>query len=847
MTPLSLINKYTLEQTKTIFFIEMIKKSFVLKIFVSILVLHAQQRNLPCSPGYILDGVHDFIHIPDTDRINLAPQIHNRTIEFWFKATNVSSRQMLYKEGANVNGISMYLENGRMYLGALKNNALNSSDRLFFRSESNAIQPNVWNHVAFVIERQSIYITQFKWYLNGQIQNDRQGFIIPSHSADIAIGRNKDGIRFPLNPNNWYASTISNSNSQTYTSQLTGLDTGFYPFQGNIALFRIWNRARTNLEIIANSSKYLTASVGTGLTAYQNGETIFYKATGAIIANSTAVANGYATTYTWTGAISNNWNNAGNWLNNRMPNPNRAQTVRVNSGGFSPEISSGTNALIGNLGMTNGTSITVKSGGTLEVYYYTTGANANVIVENGGAYKFNSCANSSSFKYNITRNSPNYSGAKFYSYWSSPVIESQSNPAILFPNNPNIYFFNAMITNADWELNNGANLKTGVGYAVRNENAGSYSVNFQGVINESEIAVPLGYNTNMQSTDPNNMWSSAGDNLVGNPYTAAIDWDLMVNDFQNTFYVEGTMYLWNQTVSLVGDNSIADYEQYNLTGGSSANITGKIASGQGFFVRATSSAASTGQPLRFKPIYQVSGNNSQFYKSENQYKKGRSWITLKHKNKFSSILIGFVKNATTNFDNLYDGPYDITNQKLGLYSFTKNGIKTTIQGMPLLNNEEIIQLGYVVNSSGEYTIALEEEYIKKGYNIYLEDTKEAKFINLKTDKYTFYLHQQEENNERFKLHYTQQTLSSSSFDVKTNMIAVFVDKLKNLHIYGLKNEEVKEVKIFNILGEEVYSLTKNEYENKEYFQLPKNMNLGIYIVKIYTLKNVVNKSILLSN
>jgi hypothetical protein len=519
-----------------------------------------------------------------------------------------------------------------------------------------------------------------------------------------------------------------------------------------------------------------------------------------------------------------------NWLNSNVPDPDRARRVRIKTGGFSPEIPNGTTAIIGRLEMDTGTSFTVKSGGTMEVYYSITGSDISSIIENKGSFKFNSCINSAAIlTQTIQKESPVYSAATFYSYWSSPIIESQSEPSVIFPNNPNTYFFNSSSSNADWVRNNGANFKKGIGYAVRSENAGSYSVTFSGSINEGEVTVPLYYNTNLQSTDPSNVWSIAGDNLVGNPYQSAIDWDLMVQDSDILPYIDGTIYYWNQTVSLFGDNSVSDYEQYNLTGGSTNTATGKIASGQGFFIK--TNATAVGKSLKFKPIYQVSGNNNQFFKSEtiSDKKKGRSWLLLKHKEKYSSILIGFINGATKKYDDLYDGPFDTDNIKLGFYSFTEESKKLTIQGLPLLTEEEeVISLGYVVEEVGEYSIEIQEEHIEDGYHIYLKDLVTGTITDLKSTNYIFYSEGVEENNNRFKIYYTKEnrTLSIENKVLNKEELLVYINDEKHLQIKKIKKEKITKVSVFNMIGNEVLSFNNL---NKMDMSCLKH---GVYIIRV---------------
>ena len=86
-----------------------------------------------------------------------------------------------------------------------------------------------------------------------------------------------------------------------------------------------------------------------------------------------------------------------------------------------------------------------------------------------------------------------------------------------------------VFSNADWVSNAGTNMIPGIGYAIRSESAGDFLTSFNGLINQSEISINVYFNSNVESTDPTNVWSTEGDNLVGNPYASAIDWDLIIN------------------------------------------------------------------------------------------------------------------------------------------------------------------------------------------------------------------------------------------------------------------------------------------------------------------------------
>ena len=62
---------------------------------------------IPCSSGFTLNGSDDYITVPNTDAINLQ-NTEDRTIEFWFKASDITTRQVLYEEGAQVNTLLFF-------------------------------------------------------------------------------------------------------------------------------------------------------------------------------------------------------------------------------------------------------------------------------------------------------------------------------------------------------------------------------------------------------------------------------------------------------------------------------------------------------------------------------------------------------------------------------------------------------------------------------------------------------------------------------------------------------------------------------------------------------------------
>ncbi len=813
-----------------------------IKKYITVIILLISSltfAQIPCTSGFEANGANDFISIPNTDAINLQ-NTRNRTVEFWFNPSDINSRQVLYEEGAQVNAILFYIEGGRVYVGGYRNNANNAGNRRFFRSALDVIEVNKWSHIAFSIEDTNSPDITFKWFLDGVEQDSRAGLQINTHSGNVSIGRNGGVVRYPVSLTD--ADWGGNGNG-TYTGNFTGNDGDDNNFDGNISLLRIWNVARTQTEINDNKSSFL--STGTDLVAYQNGDEMEYEANGATTISATATANGSATEYVWTGLTSTRFLDVGNWTNSTTPDISKTQKVTINNGTFDPSI--GTEVKIGRLTVDSGVEFIVENGATLNVFYELTN-NGTITVEDGGALIFHSCNTTiaGTGTFNIKRTTPTYSNNYFYSYWSTPVIESNATPNTIFPDSPVIYSYNSSSSNSDWISNGTTNFKPGVGYAVRSENTGGQLRTFSGKINEGDVKVNVYFTDNVESEDVNNIWSTKGDNLVGNPYASAIDWDLIVADTDNS-NIEGTVYFWNQNTAETGDNNVSDYLQYNSTGGASKDVTGKIGTGQGFFVRTKSNGEIT-----FKTTHQVVADNNQFFRGSNNNKKqGRSWFTFSNGKKTNTLLVGFVKGATNRNDRLFDAPFDINQKSLGFYSLIKGKEKVSIQGLPKLKRDKkVVKLGFIVDEIGDYSIGIQDEYIDEDYYIYLRDKEKKITVDLKQTKYNFTIDSIGENNTRFKIIYTKnkrratQTKEESSIvtEIDSKDFSVYIDDAKELIVeYDYDEDNVKEVALYNIQGQKVAYFKDGKTKDVS------NLRRGVYIVNaILKDKRVFNKKIIIS-
>ena len=147
------------------------------------------------------DGVNDRIRLNDANHINLQPT-SARTVELVFNADDVSGRQVIYEEGAGVNGFTIYIDNGSLYFTAEDDNGGNRFADININAPIVAGQTY---HAAFIFNGAGGPTNggggpnTFSGYLDGAevgsvvLAGDVQ---FPSHSGDTGIGAAVDGVQF---------------------------------------------------------------------------------------------------------------------------------------------------------------------------------------------------------------------------------------------------------------------------------------------------------------------------------------------------------------------------------------------------------------------------------------------------------------------------------------------------------------------------------------------------------------------------------------------------------------------------------------------------------------------------
>jgi hypothetical protein len=421
-----------------------------------------------------------------------------------------------------------------------------------------------------------------------------------------------------------------------------------------------------------------------------------------------------------------------------------------------------------------------------------------------------------------------------YVYWSSPTADF--NVSSHASNGPK-YFWNTAQPNpngsqGNWQIASGVKPQ-GKGVIVRgpssfnNNTFQNLENSFIGVPNNGIITVPVQrgsiQNGFFVPSTPSNIWVTELDdnwNLVGNPYPSSISAKQFLLD--NASVLTGGVSIWthgtlpNQSIAspfyqnFVYNYSSNDYNIYNLSGNLlDTSMDYFIGAAQGFMVAmkdgiASNDFVSFSNLLRDKNYANQTG--SQFFRTVNQtnnQQSGRFWLDLiKNENVSSRILVGYLEDATSQRDDLFDAITKNNNQ-FKLYSMDSELHYYRIQGRALpFNNNDSVPLGMEIMESGNYRIGLAftDGFFNQGQSIYLLDYYLNQIHDLQSNYYEFYT-PAGVLNDRFEIIYDPNFLGVAG-NTNNDIIALRTSD-SSIEIIS-QNDLLEEILIFDMLGRKLH-------------------------------------------
>ena len=451
-----------------------------------------------------------------------------------------------------------------------------------------------------------------------------------------------------------------------------------------------------------------------------------------------------------------------------------------------------------------------------------------------------------------------------YTYWSSPIEDETIGVGLSFSNAQRRFSFNAanyldvlaeigntntyvagqddIDDNTDaWTLANAADVMIpGSGYAASHNNVGfvsgnAYTYTFTGAFNTGIIITPI----NVNASPLDNDW-----NLIGNPYASAIDTNVF---FAANSNIDGAAYLWSHntpaSVTASGDQNEnfaqSDYAiitsgSGNTAGGDGIIPTDFIGSGQGFFVRGiTSGTVIFNNAMRMADIT----SNSQFFRFNDD--SNRLWLNLTSDNGiFNQILVAYTDGATSGDDGMsYDATRNASVQNAATIYTRIEGEDNkafAIQGLnpSELNENEIIPIGFSTEIETptiyNFSIAQFEGEFLTSNPIYIIDELLEITHNLKDSDYQF-TSEIGQYEDRFKIVFNSESLSVYDYLYELDNLIIAKNEIGRINISTKQRAPLKNIKIFDIVGRELYDLNLNN-EIEASLNL-KSLNNSLFIAK----------------
>jgi hypothetical protein len=351
------------------------------------------------------------------------------------------------------------------------------------------------------------------------------------------------------------------------------------------------------------------------------------------------------------------------------------------------------------------------------------------------------------------------------------------------------------------------NMETMQGFCVNI--AGNTTVDITGVLNNGSV--------NRSITRTNPAATNSGWNLVGNPYPAPINWDLVYN--MNSALVNAQIIRRVATGTYSGTWA---YYVANVPGSGTNGATEEIAAMQGFFLRANAN----GNFTMDNSVRLTSYSNPKFFRNEKYFDLVR--LSLSKGGKTDETCIYFGKNASDALETERDAEKVQMNSAPFPNIFSQAEAKPlAINGLSELREEHVIPLGFYTPEKGIYTVKIAHAEGLENVEIILEDRKTGEEHDLRKSDFSFNAEESVFEN-RFFLRFApaKERLEGLALD-----LALFPNPAQNTLNLQLSKTVNATISVCDIAGREVL---RGEKLGKNFSFDVSNLPKGIYIVKITT-------------
>jgi len=356
----------------------------------------------------------------------------------------------------------------------------------------------------------------------------------------------------------------------------------------------------------------------------------------------------------------------------------------------------------------------------------------------------------------------------------------------------------------------------GKGYLVAYspDNPGDLTRTFNGLPIHGNIDIPVDHSGNYR-------------NLLGNPYTCAIDWSS--GGIDKEAIAAGAMYIWDPALN----GNLGGYRSHNGTAGVPAGTTPFIPAMQGFFVQSLDTGNLSVDISNDEPMVH---DGQPFYKIKQELTQERVRMKISLGQLSDETLIYFDPAATNQFDPAFDAE-KFFNERPGcpeIYSLSGPGHQLCIN--VLANHPSSVPLG--ISHMGEDTLTISAfgfEGMPGESGIFLEDSQLDSMVNLRDISEYRFLHQPYLSESHLTIHFM-----SVAFQEDPSFPDNFRFWYSNNHIYCSNPGNIHgDMVLYSIDGKHLKKWLLQDGNAIKGLSLPS----GVYILKVFAAERIKTRKI----
>ena len=327
-------------------------------------------------------------------------------------------------------------------------------------------------------------------------------------------------------------------------------------------------------------------------------------------------------------------------------------------------------------------------------------------------------------------------------------------------------------------------------------------------------------------------------NLVANPYPSYLNANTNAHASNNFLSVNSGVIDSNYSAIYGYDADGSGYTIYNNT-----TAATYIAPGQAFFVAAASSSAAN---LSFTEAMQTTTGGDDFIAGRLANTSSELYLKLyEGQNLVGDTKFYFDNNLSLGLDPGYDaGAYNQSSALASRLAEDDQGVNMGINAMGIDSFEQTT-IPLVINKEAgtSFRISLEDLTIPESVEVVLEDTETQTFTNLRTEDFTLNPQNDLSGMGRFYLRLGNTSLGGS--DLEESYISIYNPMDKDyITIEGLANTQKANVRLYNIIGQEILSKTLQTGQSTQNISTA-GLTTGIYVIKLEVDSTLISKKIVI--